>query len=99
MTAAKVNDRKALDSLPMMPNTTYVVDRAYNDYAWHYSLHQQNSIFVGKMKANACYQVSENLVATGSDIISDEVIRMSAEKAQKGCPIPLRRVVFVRKED
>jgi len=33
MTNAKVNDRKALSSLPMMPGITYVVDRAYNDYA------------------------------------------------------------------
>jgi hypothetical protein len=34
VTTAKVNDRKALTKLPMMPGMTYVVDRAYNDYGW-----------------------------------------------------------------
>ncbi|MBL7002488.1 MAG: IS4 family transposase [Gammaproteobacteria bacterium] len=32
MTHAKVNDRKALSSLPMLSGMTYVVDRVYNDY-------------------------------------------------------------------
>ncbi len=34
LTEAKTNDAKELNNLPMMPNTTYVVDRAYNNYSW-----------------------------------------------------------------
>ncbi len=63
MTAAKMNDRKALDKLPMMPGMTYVVDRAYNDYSWYYALEQQGSIFVGRMKTNARYEVIETTPA------------------------------------
>jgi len=38
MTHAKVNDRKALATLPVLSGVTYVVDRAYNDYGWYYTL-------------------------------------------------------------
>ena len=99
MTAAKVNDCKALAGLPMMPGTTYVVDRAYNNYSWYYALDQQNSVFVGRMKTDARYEVVSIRKAQGPGVISDEVIELSAPKARKDCPIPLRRVTFQRKED
>ena len=99
MTTAKVNDRKALDKLPIMPGATYVVDRAYDDYAWYYSLSLQDSRFVGRMKKSAVYDVVEERAAKGEGIIADEVIRFSAKKAQKDCPIALRRITFFREED
>ncbi|MFT5260195.1 MAG: putative transposase [Saprospiraceae bacterium] len=99
MTAAKTNDRKALNKLPMMPGMTYVVDRAYNDYSWYYSLNQQGSYFVGRMKSNVRYEVDTNLPAQGEGILSDELIILSGAKAQKDYPIKLRRVTFLRKED
>jgi putative transposase len=40
LTEAKTNDARELNNLPMMPNTTYVVDRAYN--------HCLNPAFFGK---------------------------------------------------
>ena len=99
MTEAKVNDRKALSSLPVMPGMTYVIDRAYNDYGWYYALDQQGSKFVGRMKSNALYEVLEEREVAGDGIHGDQLIRFSAEKARKGCPITLRRVTFVREED
>ncbi|MBE9563883.1 MAG: IS4 family transposase [Proteobacteria bacterium] len=99
MTNAKVNDRKALSSLPMMLGITYVVDRAYNDYGWYYSLTQQGSKFVGRMKSNAVYEVIETRLAKGDGVVADEVIRLTASKAKKDCPIPLRRITFRRAED
>lgn len=99
MTDAKVHDCKALNSLPILPGITYVVDRAYDDYSWYYGLDQQNSIFVGRMKSSACYEVIETLKATGNGILSDEIIRLTSDKARKTCPISLRRVTFLREED
>jgi putative transposase len=98
MTTAKVNDRKALTKLPMMPGMTYVVDRAYNDYGWYYALDQQGSTFVGRMKTNAVYEVIERRNVAGN-ILADEVIRFTAKKAKKDCPIALRRITFRRVED
>ncbi len=51
------------------------------------------------MKINACYEVIETHDPQGEGIVSDEIIYLTAKKARKDCPIPLRRVTFVRKED
>jgi len=99
MTNAKVNDRKALSKLPMMSGMTYVVDRAYNDYAWYQTLTQQGSIFVGRMKRNALYEVIEFRERRTKAILSDEVVRLSSGKAKKDCQSPMRRITFRREED
>ena len=99
LTEAKTNDAKELNNLPIMPNTTYVVDRAYNDYSWFYLLNEKNSIFVGRMKTGTCYQVMKTLAPVGEGIIADEIIRLSSAKGKKHCPIDLRRVTFIREED
>ena len=99
MTAAKTHDRKALTRLPLLPQATYVVDRAYNDYRWYHTVDQMGSTFVGRMKSNARYDVIERRVTTSSSVLSDEVIRLSAKQAQQDCPIALRRIEFKRVED
>ena len=99
MTHAKVHDRKALSDLPIMSGITYVIDRAYDDYRWYYALDQQSSIFVGRMKSSARYEVVKPLQATGDGILSDEVIRLTSDKARETCPIPLRRITFLREDD
>jgi IS4 transposase len=99
LTEAKTNDAKELNNLPMMPNTTYVVDRAYNNYSWFYSLDQDNSRFVGRMKTNTCYKVVKTRTPIGMGVVADEIIRLSSVKGKKDCPIDLRRVRFVREED
>jgi len=99
LTEAKTNDAKELNNLPMMPNTTYVVDRAYNNYSWFYALNQDNSKFVGRMKTNTCYTVIEKKTPIGTGVVTDEIIRLSSAKGKKHCPIDLRRVTFVRAED
>ena len=99
MTSAKTSDSKAVKNLPILPKATYVVDRAYNTYSWFYSLTQQKSFFVGRMKCNARYEVKETRETDSPQVISDEVISFCAPKAQKDCPIPLRRIVFLREED
>jgi IS4 transposase len=99
LTEAKTNDAKELNNLPMMPNTTYVVDRAYNNYSWFYSLDQDKSKFVGRMKTNTCYEVVETKAPVGIGVVADEIIRLSSAKGKRHCPIDLRRVTFVREED
>jgi hypothetical protein len=99
MTTAKVNDRKAVHKLPILPGATYVVDRAYNDYGWYYSLTQQGTHFVSRMKSNAVYEVIESKETDAEHILEDQVIRLTSVKAKKDCPINLRRITIVREED
>ena len=98
MIETKVNDRKALATLPIMPGVTYVVDRAYNDYRWYYALTQQGSRSVSRMKANVVNEVVEVREAQGEGVLSDEVIRLSSAKTQKK-PVRWRRITFIRAED
>ncbi|MFT7661081.1 MAG: putative transposase [Gammaproteobacteria bacterium] len=51
------------------------------------------------MKTDACYEIVEELAAQGEAIMSDDLIQLSSMKAQKDCPITLRRVTFTRLED
>ncbi|MFT5259201.1 MAG: putative transposase [Saprospiraceae bacterium] len=60
---------------------------------------QQNSVYIGRMKTDACYEIVEELAAQGEAIMSDDLIQLSSMKAQKDCPITLRRVTFTRLED
>ena len=99
MTNAKMSDRRGLDKLPILPGMTYVVDRAYDDYRWYYELTQMNSTFVGRMKSSACYVVLEQHVPKGLGILSDETIMFAGKKAKANCPIPLRRISFMRQGD
>lgn len=98
MTNAKMNDRKAATTLPIMANATYVFDRAYNDYGWYYEqMHLKGNRFVGRMKVNAQYDVTSDQSVQGN-ILEDQTIRLTSEKGKK-CPIPLRRIHFIRQED
>lgn len=98
MTPAKVNDCEAAKSIPLIKGATYVFDRAYNHYEWYYkNLHLEGNIFVGRMKKNTLYDVTKNRKVSGN-IISDKEIVLSSKKGQD-CPITLRRIYFIRKED
>ena len=98
MTPAKKNDCEAAKSLPLITGATYVFDRAYNHYEWYYkNLHLKGNTFVGRMKKNACYKVLETHPVEGN-ILADQTIRLTSKKGQD-CPILLRRIHFLRKED
>jgi len=98
MTPAKVNDCEAAKRIPLIKGATYVFDRAYNHYEWYYkNLHSEGNIFVGRMKKNTVYKVTKKRKVDGN-IISDEEILLSSKKGQD-CPITLRRIHFIRKED
>jgi len=98
MTPAKVNDCEAAKTIPLIKGATYVFDRAYNYYEWYYkNLHLKGNIFVGRMKKNTVYEVIKTRKVKGN-IISDEEILLSSKKGQD-CPVTLRRIHFIRKED
>lgn len=98
VTEAKVNDRKAVQTLPLLPGATYVFDRAYNDYGWYYQLHQQDIRFVGRMKSNAQFDVIEQRESLNDNVLEDQAIQLTSQKGAN-CPVPLRRIRFKRVED
>ena len=60
-------------------------------------MHLKGNRFVGRMKVNTQYEVTATQTIQGN-ILEDQTIRLTSEKGKK-CPIPLRRIRFVRQED
>jgi len=76
------------------PGSIIVMDRGYNDYELFANWTRTGVYFVTRLKDNADYIVIEqHPVAAHKHIVSDETIFFAAEKAQKKCPFPLRRIV------
>jgi len=98
-TTASKHDKKETEKTPLVDGATYVFDRAYNDYAWYYSMSQRDIRFVGRMKGNAVFEIVEELEAFGEGVLQDQIIRLSSPKARKDCPMNLRRIQFMREED
>jgi len=98
MTPAKMNDGKAARSIPLIKGATYVFDRAYNHYQWYYkNLHLNDNKFIGRMKNNTLFTITKTRTVEGN-IIADQEILLSSKKGQE-CPVTLRIIHFVRKED
>ena len=81
------------------PYTIVVDDRGYTDYALFGNWTANHVYFVTRMKDNAVYEVvKENFVNPGSDIVKDEIIEFSREKAYEKCPYQLRRIEYYNAE-
>jgi hypothetical protein len=50
MTDVKVHDVKFAPHIPIEPEGIYVVDRAYIDFDWLWSINQSNAYFVSRLK-------------------------------------------------
>ena len=60
-------------------------------------MHLKGNRFVGRMKVNTQYEVTA-AQSTAGNILEDQNIRLTSEKGEN-CPIPLRRIRFIRQED
>jgi len=99
ITNAKKHDKKAAEKMPLLDGATYVFDRAYNDYSWFHDMTECQIHFVGRMKSNAKFEVTEELSAIGNGVLEDQLIRLSSPMAKKQYPGVLRRVCFRREDD
>jgi len=84
-------------SLP--PDSIILVDRAYIDYNWLFSLAQQKLFFVMKVKSNMQYTVlGQQDVLKKKGIVSDCRIRLSGQTSKDNYPKTLRLVTYVDQE-
>ena len=74
VTAAKVNDITAAQSMPIEAGATYVFDLGYYDYRWWAKLDRAGCRIVTRFKSNTPLAVnSERAVPEGGNILSDRV--------------------------
>jgi Domain of unknown function (DUF4372)/Transposase DDE domain len=94
ITEAKRSDVKMADAFTLNPGSIVVMDRGYNDYALFGKWTSEEIYFVTRLKDNAAYEVTaECAVPQNRNVLSDQLIRFTGDKAQSDCPCVLRRVV------
>jgi hypothetical protein len=94
VTEASRSDVKMAGAFPLNPGSIVVMDRGYNDYALFGKWTTEEIYFVTRLKESAAFEVVQPCaVPQHRNILSDQLIRFSGDKAQKDCPCLLRRVV------
>lgn len=94
ITEARRSDVKMAESFPIHPGSIVAMDRGYNDYALFGQWTERQIHFVTRLKDNAAYEVlAQAAVPANRDILSDQLIQFTGDKARRDCPFPLRRVV------
>jgi hypothetical protein len=94
LTEARCSDVKVAQQLAFNADSIVVMDRGYNDYALFGKWTAQGVYFVTRMKDNTAFEVvHECEIPQDRNILSDQLIRLTSEQAQKDCPCLLRRVV------
>lgn len=97
MTDAKQHDIKVARSLalPLVLDSILVLDKAYIDFQWLFSLHNQGVYFVTKAKDNIKYRVIGQLpINTNKGLISDEEIELIGYYSQQNYSEPLRLITY-----
>jgi diacylglycerol kinase len=94
ITEARRSDVKMADSFPLNPGSIVAMDRGYSDYALYGRWTDRGIYFVTRLKDNARYEVLDSgPLPANRNILADDLIQFTGDKAQKDCPYPLRRVV------
>jgi hypothetical protein len=94
ITEARRSDVKMAESFPINPGSIVAMDRGYNDYGLFGQWTERQIHFVTRLKDNAAYEVLENAaVPAHRNILFDQLIQFTGDKARRDCPFPLRRVV------
>jgi len=93
LTEGAVHEVNLLDHLAFEPGATYVVDRAYIDFARLFAITQAGAFFVVRAKDNLRQRrVYSHAVDRTTGLRSDQTVRLVNYAAAKAYPAPLRRV-------
>ena len=99
ITDGKTSDIEMGRALQFPRGSIVAIDRGYNDYGWYNQLTTNKIFFVTRLKINAKYRViSRRSVLKNKGLTSDQVIKLTALKPAKECPIELRRIGYRDKE-
>jgi len=95
ITDGKVHDVKAAPLVPIEPEGIYVVDRAYIDFDWLWSITQSNAYFVTRLKSSIKWsRIISHPVDKSLGLRSDQEILLFAKKTKAKYPKRLRRISF-----
>jgi len=96
----RTHDVNALDMIPIMAGSIYIMDRGYLDFQRLYDLHQSGGRFVIRSRKNLqFYRKSSTPVDQNAGLQCDQLIRLTGQKSRKKYPQPLRRVHLIDREN
>jgi hypothetical protein len=91
------SEKKAL-AKALRREALYLLDRGYGDYALFQQIHDADSRFVARLKANASYQVQRERGLTPADtaagVLSDQTVIMGSAYTAGLLAAPVRRLVI-----
>jgi hypothetical protein len=101
ITEARVNDMKAMDSIPYEENSFYIFDRGYNDFKRLYNIHNIGAYFVIRGKKNNDFKPMKwrRRFPKDSGILSDAVGYMDGEETRLRYPDKIRRIIYWDEEN
>lgn len=95
ITDGKTSDVAGARTMTFNPGSIVVVDRGYNDYELYSIWTNQGVFFVTRQIDTAAYAVvAESPAPQKGNILADQRIRFTGERAAARCPHVLRRVVI-----
>ncbi|MCJ7714977.1 MAG: IS4 family transposase, partial [Anaerolineales bacterium] len=95
ITDGKVHDVKAAPYVPIEPEGIYIVDRAYVDFSWLWSIQRRGAFFVTRLKkAIKWTRIFSHPVDKSLGLRSDQEILLASKKSKNLYPERLRRVTF-----
>lgn len=95
ITDGKVHDVKAAPQIPIEPEGIYIVDRAYIDFDWLWSIDQTGAFFVTRLKKSIKWtRVVSHPVDKSVGLRSDQEILLFRKKSKAKYPKRLRRITF-----
>jgi hypothetical protein len=95
ITDGKVHDVKAAPKVPIESDGIYVVDRAYVDFGWLWTIHQAKAFFVTRLKTSIKWtRVLSHPVDKSLGLRCDQEILLSSKRLKDLYPERLRRISF-----
>lgn len=93
ITEARPHEVKVARLFNLNPGSIVAMDRGYNDYSLFALWTEKGVFFVSRLKENARYEVvEERLVPNNSNIVRDQVIKLTGFYSKEKCPYLLRLV-------
>lgn len=99
ITEARMNDVKAMDSIPYETRSYYVFDRAYNDFGRLALIDSLGCFFVIRAKTNMQYEVIETKEKIADNILKDCRITLTGCRTKELYGKPLRMVEYYDAEE
>src|SRR6056297_644554 len=95
ITDGKVADIKATPQIAIEPEGIYVVDRAYTDFDWLFSIDQAGAFFVTRLKKSIKWtRIISHPVDKSVGLRSDQEILLFSKQSKAKYPKRLRKVSF-----